>query len=117
MAESEVRVVLVSGPDAETLGALGRVLVEERLAACVNVIPGLTSIYRWDGEVQTETEALAVCKTTEGAVDRVERRIAELHPYDVPEIVAVEVTGGLPAYLRWVAESVDSASEDAESRA
>ncbi len=110
MADSGVRVVLVSGPDAATLEVLGRALVAERLAACVNVIPGVTSVYRWEGDVQVDAEALAVIKTTEEAVEAAQRRVAELHPYDVPEFVALEVTGGLPSYVRWVRESVEDAT-------
>jgi periplasmic divalent cation tolerance protein len=113
--EPSVRVVFVTGPDAETMEAIGRSLVEEGLAACVNVLPGVTSVYRWDGETRVDPEALAMIKTTEGCVQAARLRVAELHPYDVPEFVAVKVAEGSPAYLRWVRESVMNGSGDGEA--
>jgi periplasmic divalent cation tolerance protein len=108
-------VVLVTGPDTNTLLDLGRRLVEERLAACVNVFPTVTSVYRWEGEVNAEPEALAVIKSTAGRTAELERRTIELHPYDVPEFVILPVTGGSRAYLDWLATSVGERSGDAES--
>lgn len=102
-----VRVVLVTGPDGESLAGLGRRLVEERVAACVNVLDGVRSIYRWEGRVESEDEALALIKTTAARFDELERRIITLHPYDEPEVVALEVTGGSESYLEWVATSVE----------
>ncbi|NNK49782.1 MAG: divalent-cation tolerance protein CutA [Gemmatimonadetes bacterium] len=113
--ERSVRIVFVSGPDAETLQSMGRVLVEEGLAACVNVFPGITSVYRWEGETRVEPECMAMIKTTEGCVQAVRLRVADLHPYDVPEFVAVKVAEGSPAYLRWVRESVTDGSGDGEA--
>ena len=115
MPEREVRVVFVTGPDAETLESIGRTLVEEGLAACVNVVPGVTSVYRWDGETRADLEALAMIKTTDDGVQAARLRVAELHPYEVPEFVAVEVAEGSPAYLRWVRESVTKGSGDVEA--
>jgi periplasmic divalent cation tolerance protein len=115
VAEPEVRVVFVSGPDAAMLESVGRVLVEEGLAACVNVIPGITSVYRWEGETRVDSEALALIKTTEDCVQAARLRVSELHPYDLPEFVAVEVAEGSPAYLRWVRESVTKGSGDVEA--
>lgn len=115
MPERGVRVVLVTGPEPETLESIGRVLVEERLAACVNIIPGVTSVYRWEGEIRTDSEALAVIKTTEDCVQAVRLRVAELHPYEVPEFVALEVVEGSPAYLQWVRESVATGSGDGQT--
>ena len=105
-ATEPVRVLLVSGPDRETLVRIGRALVEERLAACVNVLPGLTSVYRWEDEVQVEAECLALIKTTREAADRTCRRLQELHPYELAECVALEVVSGSPSYLEWVADCV-----------
>lgn len=102
-----VRVVLVTGPDGESLAGLGRRLVEERVAACVNVLDGVRSIYRWEGRVESEDEALALIKTTTARLEELERRILTLHPYDEPEVVALEVTGGSESYLEWVATSVE----------
>lgn len=115
MPERGVRVVLITGPEPETLESIGRVLVEERLAACVNIIPGVTSVYRWEGEIRTDSEALAVIKTTEDCVQAARLRVAELHPYEVPEFVALEVVEGSPAYLQWVRESVATGSGDGQT--
>lgn len=102
----ETHLVLVTGPDRETLAEMGRRLVNERLCACVNVLPGLTSIYRWEGAVEEEPEALALLKTTRGRLEDAERRVRELHPYDEPEFLAFDVESGSPSYLAWVAQSV-----------
>ena len=115
MTERAVRVVFVTGPDPDALESIGRSLVEEGLVACVNVIPGIRSVYRWDGETRVDSEALAMLKTTEDCVQAARLRVAELHPYDVPEFVAVEVAEGSPAYLRWVRESVTDGSGDGEA--
>ncbi|MFW5946966.1 MAG: divalent-cation tolerance protein CutA [Gemmatimonadota bacterium] len=100
------RVVLVTAPDTAVAGSLARRLVEERLAACGSILPNTTSIYRWQGAVEHATEATIVLKTTAAAVDRLARRVAELHPYDVPEVLALPVDGGHGPYLEWIAESV-----------
>ena len=115
MPERGVRVVLVTGPEPATLESIGRVLVEERLAACVNIIPGVTSVYRWEGEIRADTEALAVIKTTEDRVQAARLRVTELHPYEVPEFVALEVVEGSPAYLQWVRESVATGGGDGQT--
>jgi periplasmic divalent cation tolerance protein len=113
--EPTIRVIFVTGPEADTLHSIGRVLVEEGLAACVNVVPGITSVYRWEGETRTDPEALAIIKTTEDRVHATHLRVAELHPYDVPEFIAMEVAEGSPAYLRWVRESVTKGNRDGEA--
>jgi periplasmic divalent cation tolerance protein len=115
VTERAIRVVFVTGPDADALESIGRALVEEGLAACVNVLPGIRSVYRWDGETRVDSEALAMIKTTENCVQAARLRVTELHPYDVPEFVAVEVAEGSPAYLRWVRESVTDGSGDGEA--
>lgn len=101
MAE-EVLVVLTTWPDAEKARAAARVLVEEKLAACANLVPGVESIYRWEGKVETSSEVLVVLKTTIARYQMLETRILELHSYEVPEIVCLRATDGLPRYLRWV---------------
>jgi periplasmic divalent cation tolerance protein len=101
-----VRVALVTVPDAEAGRELARKVVEERLAACGNVIPGLVSVYRWKGDVHEDPEALVVFKTTEDALPELERRVVELHPYEVPEFLALPLTHGHLPYLRWVAGEV-----------
>ena len=90
-------------PDAETAARIARALVPERLAACVNRLPGVTSTYRWQGEIHEDAEVLLVIKTTRERFDALRDRLAELHPYEVPELVAFEIADGLPAYLAWLA--------------
>ena len=103
---SDVVVGLVTGPDREQLVRLGRALVEERLIACLNVVDRVTSVYRWEGEVCEEAEALGILKATTARSDAVERRIRELHPYDVPEVLFIPVAAGSEPYLDWVSEQV-----------
>ncbi len=101
MAE-EVLVVLTTWPDAEKARSAARVLVEEKLAACANLVPGVESIYRWEGKVETSTEVMVIFKTTIARYQMFETRLLALHPYEVPEVVTLRVTDGLPSYLRWV---------------
>jgi periplasmic divalent cation tolerance protein len=95
-------VVLCTFPDLDQARQIGAALVERQVAACVNLLPGIESIYRWEGKVERAGEVLAVIKTTRYA--DLEAAIRELHPYDVPEILALPVAAGLPAYLKWLAE-------------
>ena len=97
-----VHVVLVTAPDAEVGARLARVVVEERLAACVNVVPGVRSIYRWQGAVQDDAEVLLVMKTRADRVDALGARVRELHPNVLPEVIALAAAGGSPDYLAWV---------------
>ena len=96
-------VVFCSVP-AAAADRLARLLVEERLAACVQTVPGLRSTYRWEGELQQSDESLLLVKTTVARYAALERTLAAHHPYDVPEILAVDASAGLPAYLRWLSE-------------
>ena len=96
-------VVLNTCPDLATAERIATTLVEERLAACVNRVTGVASTYRWQGEVQHGNEILLLIKTTGERFDAVRERIVALHPYELPEIVAVDVARGLPAYLDWIA--------------
>ncbi|GAB3729748.1 divalent-cation tolerance protein CutA [Luteimonas pelagia] len=91
-------------PDTASADAIARALVEERLAACVNQLPGLRSVYRWEGRVECDDEVLLVAKTTSDRLEALTARVQALHPYELPEVIAVEVAGGLAAYLDWVAE-------------
>lgn len=106
-----VRVVLTTCPDEETARRIARVLVEERLAACGNVVPGLVSIYRWRGEVETAGECLLLLKTRDDLLEPLGERLAALHPYDVPELLALPVIAGADGYLRWVLESTGGAPD------
>jgi len=101
-------IVFSTFPDAETARAIARSVVEEQLAACANVLPGVESIYRWKGAIETSGEVMIIFKTTGERYPGLEARIKKLHPYEVPEIVALHPSAGLPAYLRWVEESCAS---------
>jgi periplasmic divalent cation tolerance protein len=107
---SSLRVVLVTTPDAATAESLAQHLVEERLAACGNIVPGVTSIFRWDGGVQRDSEILLMLKSTQSQVEALTGRIVEMHPYDVPEVLVIPVEGGNASYLDWVASSVGGTS-------
>lgn len=100
---TDVRVVLVTCPHPEAAATLARTLVEEGLAACGNVLPGLRSIYRWQGQVQDEPEALLLLKTTAARFEALRERVVALHPYEVPEVIALAVDAGHAPYLAWVA--------------
>ena len=86
--------------------AFARVLVDERLAACVNILPVMTSVYRWKGTIEEDREQQLVIKTTSDRVEALEARLHELHPYELPEFLVISVTGASPAYLEWLGESV-----------
>jgi len=106
MNEGEYLVVLVSVSDAKAGVALGRALIEERLAGCVQVIHGGTAIYRWQGVIYADPQAQLIIKTRRAAWPSLQARILELHSDETPEILALPVTDGLPAYLRWMDEVV-----------
>jgi periplasmic divalent cation tolerance protein len=110
-APTDVRVILMTVPSVEVATELVRKLVDERLAACGNVIPGLTSIYRWHGAVQTDSEVLVILKATTDSVPALLVRAPELHPYDVPEILVLPVTEGYRPYLEWVRGSGSDGAE------
>lgn len=95
-------VVLSTVPDAAAGERLARILVGERLAACVSRVPGVKSLFHWDGKVEEATEELLVVKTHAARAPELTRRLAEAHPYDVPEILVLPVAAGLPGYLDWV---------------
>ncbi len=94
--------VLTNLPDEQSAAWLAEQLIEQRAAACVNRLAPCTSTYRWEGKVETATEVPLLIKTTRTAYPRLEQLIREAHPYELPEIVAVSVDQGLPAYLDWV---------------
>jgi len=101
----DVLVVLTTWPDIERARAAAHTLVGEKLAACGNVVPGIESIYRWQGEIETSAEVIVIFKTLATAYTKFEGRLRELHPYEVPEIIALPVLAGLPEYLGWVKSS------------
>ena len=99
-----ILVVFCTCPDETVARQLATGLVEQRLAACVNVLPPIRSIYRWQGSVHDDSESLVMIKTARARYAALERWLHEHHPYDVPEVIAVPVESGLPAYLDWVAQ-------------
>jgi periplasmic divalent cation tolerance protein len=100
---SDTVILLSNFPDADPARKAVRTLVEERLAACGNIIPGVESIYEWKGALETAAEVTVLIKTTASLVVEAQRRLRSLHPYEVPEILQIPVTGGWPDYLAWVA--------------
>ena len=101
-----VRVVFCTFPGREEARKIGAALVERGHAACVNLVGGVESIYRWQGEMHRDAEVLAIIKTTASAYPALEKALRELHPYEVPEIIALPVETGSAAYLAWVVEQV-----------
>ena len=97
-------IVYSACPDIATADAIAEALVTERLAACVNVLPGVRSTYLWQGRVERCDEVGLLIKTTRERLDAVGARVQALHPYELPEVIAVEASGGLAPYLDWVAE-------------
>lgn len=104
MSDPEVLVVLVTAPSDVVASALAEQVVAAGLVACVNIVPGIRSVYRWQGAVESATEQLLVMKTTAVRLAALQAVIAGAHPYDVPEIIALPVHGGLPAYLQWIVD-------------
>lgn len=96
--------VLCTCPDAAKAREIADALVAENLAACVNIAPGLTSVYRWRGNIHADDEVLLIIKTRAGRMQAVEERIRALHPYELPEVIALPVTGGSALYLDWIQE-------------
>ena len=105
MTVPAVSFVYVTAPDAATAERIGRAIVEDGLAACANILPGMTSVYRWQGLVESAAETVLIVKCASAAVPMVTRRIVGLHPYELPCIVSWAADGGHPPYLAWVAQA------------
>ncbi len=103
---TEAMVVLITAPNEESAAELAKTLVNEGLLACANLVPRVRSIYRWQGKLCDEAETLLVCKTTRAALDRLKTRVASLHSYETPEVLALPVEAGAEKYLAWVTGSV-----------
>jgi periplasmic divalent cation tolerance protein len=108
---SDILLVMTNLPDAASAEKLARQLIEERAAACVNQLAPCASTYRWKGNVETATEVPLLIKTSQAAYPRLEKLIREAHPYELPEIIAVLVTAGLPSYLDWVDQETTTLKE------
>ena len=103
--QEEMIMVLSNMPDTETAQSIARELVGMQLAACVNILPGVQSFYRWQGVVEEANEVTVLIKTRRASYDELQAAIVRLHPYEVPEIIVLPITGGLPDYLGWMADS------------
>jgi periplasmic divalent cation tolerance protein len=104
MEMQQALLVLTNVPDAATARHIARQLIERQVAACVNSMPGVHSTYRWQGVLEETHEVTLFIKTTQVRYAELERELKSLHPYEIPEIIAVPVIHGLPAYLDWIAE-------------
>lgn len=109
--EVGVSLVVSTAPDRETGERIVRRLVEERLIACGNLVPGVASVFRWEGEVRREDEVLVLMKARTDSLERLFGRVVELHPYEVPELLSFPVGKGLPAYCGWVVEETAEVGE------
>lgn len=96
------QLVFCNCPNLETAKKIARTLIEEHLAACINCVPGLLSVYRWQNQIEEQAEVLLLIKTSQTRFQALKARILALHPYELPEIVAVDVSAGHPPYLDWV---------------
>ncbi len=105
MPGAVVHVVLVTAPDMRTAGKLARLLVADKLAACVNCVPGIISHYAWKGKACRDREVLLLIKTRSGLLGRLAAAVKKNHPYELPEIIALPVVGGDASYLAWIAQS------------
>ena len=105
---AEYIVVLITAPNEEEAAKIARELVANRLAACVNIIGGLRSLYRWQGKIEDEEEVLMVAKTRRELFEGLQKKVKELHSYSVPEIIALPIVGGSEEYLKWLSEETGS---------
>lgn len=106
---SDELIVFVTAPNKDEAARIAETLVSERLAACVNIVGAVESIYRWEGQVTRDSEALLIIKTTDERYEELEQRVKELHSYTTPEVIAYKVERGSEDYLRWLRESTQPA--------
>ena len=106
VAKSEIIIVFVTVPGLREGSRISKAILTSRLAACVNVIPGVQSIYKWKGKIVQEKEAMLVLKTTRPRYRKLEQKIKQLHPYEVPEVIAIPLIFGSPQYIEWVTREV-----------
>ena len=108
MSDAQVLLVMSNMPDKASAQALARTLVEAKLAACVNILPGVQSVYRWQGQIEQADEVTLLIKTTPQHYAQLQRALVDVHPYDVPEVIALPVTEGYAPYLHWVVAETSS---------
>jgi periplasmic divalent cation tolerance protein len=104
------QIVLCTVPDLDTAEEMANILIADNLAACVNIIPGITSVYRWEDRIEQSDELLLLVKSGATAYKALQAKIVDLHPYELPEIIAVPIQDGLPAYLNWLKQSLETSS-------
>ena len=104
----QAKIVLTTCGTKQEAEKIARALVERRLAACVNIVPGIESVYRWQGKVESAAEWMLVIKTTAGRFEAVREAIREMHSYDLPECIMISIEGGSPEYLKWIEENSKS---------
>jgi periplasmic divalent cation tolerance protein len=107
-------IVLVTTPNSDEANRIANALVAEQLAACVNIVPLIESIYRWEDEIKRDSEALMIIKTTDDRYAELERRVKELHSYTTPEVIALEIEQGSAEYLKWLRDSVFEVTHSGE---
>ena len=103
---AKARLVLVTAPNEKEAKTIARKVVEKKLAACVNIVSRLSSVYRWEGDVQEDAEVLMLIKTTKKRLEKLEKLVKKLHCYDVPELVVLKIEGGSSEYMKWLQKSV-----------
>lgn len=103
--ETQALIVYCACPDQAIAEQIAETVVSEHLAACASIVPGLLSIYRWQGRIQRDSELLLILKTRDAVYPLLENRLRELHPYEVPEIIALPIQTGLAAYLDWLSDN------------
>lgn len=101
------QIVFCSCPDAASAARIARLLIEQKLAACVQQLPGISSLYRWQGAIEQASEHLLLIKTRQDRYPALEQAIRAIHPYELPEIIAVPCSSGLPGYLAWIDQTLD----------
>lgn len=104
---SEPIVVLITAPNRDEASRLAELMVNQQLAACVQILPEMESIYVWEGKMQRESEVLMLIKTTRAKFNELEQKVREVHSYETPEIIALTITAGSAAYLKWLATSCE----------
>lgn len=104
--DDDHQLILSTCPDPDSARLIADVLIDQQLAACVNIIPGLTSIYRWQGKRETDKECLLIIKSKRAVFNALETTLKKAHPYELPEILTVSVTGGSAAYLAWIDQQI-----------
>src|SRR5215467_4346402 len=101
----QILLAISTFPDAETANRIAQTLVEEKLAACANLIPAVHSIYRWKEKIEAASEVMVFFKTTQDRLEAFDEKLRSLHPYEVPELLSIKIDNGSPDYLRWVIDN------------